>query len=63
MIYIDKDRCNNKLSNLECITQEDNLIHSRLSKKGNISKLKILALFKSKEWRDCNEFMMEILKY
>jgi len=64
--HIDGDRQNNNVNNLECLTQQENLKHSinrRKSKNGNISKIKILKLYKQNKFNTIDEFIREIMKY
>jgi len=64
--HIDGDRQNNNVNNLECLTQQENLKHSinrRKSKNGNISKIKILKLYKKNKFNTIDEFIREIMKY
>ena len=63
--HMDGDRQNNSVSNLECITQNENLRHSseRRRVSGNISKLKILKLYKDNKFESIDDFMREIMKY
>lgn len=66
--HIDGDRQNNNINNLECVTSKENFEHSlerkkKSGKKGNISKLKIMKLYKSNKFENIDDFVREIMKW
>lgn len=61
----DGDRQNNNFSNLECVKPIQNIHHAkeRRGKRGDMTKEKVMKLFKSKEWSSVDEFVRELMKY
>lgn len=59
----DSDRRNNHIDNLEWATNLEN-VRAKLIKhsKGKISKRQVVQLYKSKEWKNVEEFFTAIIK-
>ncbi len=61
----DGDRQNNNADNLECIKPIQNIHHAkeRRGKRGDMTKEKVMKLFKSREWCSVDEYVRELMKY
>ena len=62
--HIDNNRQNNHISNLECISGIENIQKSfNRGKVRNISKLKIVEVYKVKKWESVDDFFEALMKY